>query len=89
MGIEYRTSIHRYSNVSGLQPNASELYPGEIALNLADGKLFMLNITGDVVDLTRLNSYFTIQTAQDGWLLVFDAVSQTYKSTASLDGGTF
>ena len=92
MPIEFRSTIHRYSLEGGVVPTPSELYPGELALNLADGRLFTLTMSGEVIDLTRLNSQFTLTGSQSGDLLVYDSVTGRYVATRAmevLDGGSF
>lgn len=92
MPIEFNTVIHRFSDTAGILPTPAELYPGELALNLADGKLFTLNLAGQVIDLTSLNSQFNLSGSSTGDLLVYDAVSGRYIATHAmdvLDGGTF
>lgn len=92
MPIEFNTVIHRYSNVAGVKPAAVELYPGELALNLVDGKLFTLSVGGQVIDLTSLNSQFNLTGSLQGYLLTFDSATSRYVPTdplVFLDAGTF
>jgi hypothetical protein len=99
MPIEFNTVVHRFSDTSGVIPTAAELYPGELALNLVDGKLFTLNLAGQVIDLTYLNTKFNLVGAIVGDLLVYDAVTGRYVTTPaanvfnasslSFDGGTY
>lgn len=92
MPIEFNSTVHRYSLQSGVVPTPAELYPGELALNLADGKLFTLSVAGEVIDLTRINSQFTLTGSQSGDLLVYDATTGRYVAARAidvLDGGSF
>jgi hypothetical protein len=92
MPIEFRSTIHRYSLQSGVVPTPSELYPGELALNLADGRLFTLGMSGEVIDLTQVNAQFNLRGSQSGDLLVYDSVTGQYVATRALDvldGGLF
>lgn len=92
MPIEFKSTIQRYSIQAGVVPTPAELYPGELALNLADGKLFTLNITGSVIDLTAINSQFSLSGSLDGDLLVFNATTGRYEATPAkdvLDGGSY
>jgi hypothetical protein len=92
MPIEFNTVIHRYSIQSGVVPTAAELYPGELALNLADGKLFTLNPAGTVIDLTGINSQFNLTGSLDGDLLVYNSTTGRYEATRAkdvLDGGSY
>lgn len=92
MPIEFNSVVHRFSMEPGVEPTPAELYPGELALNLADGRLFTLNLTGQVLDLTALNSKFILTGSQEGDLLVYNAATGTYVATRAkdvLDGGVF
>jgi hypothetical protein len=92
MPIEFNTIIHRHSIFPSVVPTASELYPGELALNLADGKLFTMNTYGAVIDLTALNSRFNIAGSLDGDLLRYNANIGRYEATRAvdiLDGGVY
>jgi hypothetical protein len=92
MPIEFSTSVHRYSTVSGVTPTAAELYPGELAVNLADGRLFTLTHTGQVIDLTKLNYKFALTGAQDNDFLIYDATTGQFapeRALDVLDGGTY
>lgn len=86
MPIEFNTVIHRYSIQTGVAPTAAELYPGELALNLADGKLFTLNLAGVVIDLTSINSMFSFSGAAAGDVLTYD--SATGRFTPQAPGAT-
>ncbi len=46
---------HRRSTVAGFTPVAPDLVTGELAINAADGRLFTLLTSGDVVDVTTPN----------------------------------
>jgi hypothetical protein len=48
------TLIHKNSTTPGAAPNASQLTPGEIAVNLADKKWFTKKADGTVVCLNQL-----------------------------------
>lgn len=92
MPIEFSTSVHRYSTVPGVIPTAAELYPGELAVNLADGKLFTLTHAGDIIDLTKLNSKVIVSGAQDNDFLIYDATTAQFvpeRALDVLDGGTY
>lgn len=78
MPIEFNSFVHRFSTTPGVIPSPVELYPGELALNLADGKIFTLNMSGQVVDLTALNSRFSFLGAVDGDVLTYDAATGTF-----------
>lgn len=79
MKTEFNSVIHRYSVTPGIAPAFAELFPGELAINIADGKLFTLGASGTIIDLTYLNSKFNITGSTDGAVLVYDAASNTYK----------
>ena len=85
MSIEFNTVIHRYSTVAGTAPTFVELYQGELALNLADGKLFTLSTSNEVLDLTVMNSWFSLATSLNGYLLTFDLTTGRYVATDPLD----
>lgn len=92
MSIEFNTVIHRFSTTSGVAPSPTELYPGELALNLADGSLFTLNMNGVVIDLTGINSLFNFTGSFQGYLLTYDEAVGQYIATNPkefLDGGTY
>jgi hypothetical protein len=92
MPIEFSTSVHRYSTVFGVVPTAAELYPGELAVNLADGKLFTLTHTGQVIDLTKLNSKIIVSEAQDNDFLIYNVSTGQFapeRALDVLDGGTY
>lgn len=92
MPIEFSTSVHRYSTVPGVIPTAAELYPGELAVNLADGKLFTLTHTNQVIDLTKLNSKLIVSGAQDDDFLIYDAATSRFvpeRALDVLDGGIY
>lgn len=78
MPIEFNSVVHRYSNTAGVVPTAAELYPGELALNLADGRLFTLNLAGEVIDITAINSKFSFLGAVDGYVLTYDAATGVF-----------
>lgn len=78
MPIEFNSVIHRYSLVPGVVPSSAELIPGELALNIADGKLFTIGPTGLVFDLTSLNGKFNLSYSEDGHILTYDAVNNVY-----------
>ena len=92
MPIEFNTVIHRYSIESGVIPTSAELYPGELAINLADGKLFTLSIAGTVIDLTQVSSQFSLSGSQDKDLLVYNSLIGRYEPQRALDvldGGSY
>lgn len=95
MKIEFSSVIHRYSAIPGLTPSASELIPGELALNYADSKLFTLGPGGAVIDLTYLNSRFHLVNNQEGNVLTYDATAGKYVpqpiniNQANINGGEF
>jgi len=92
MSIEFNTIIHRHSVVPGVKPTAAELYPGELALNLVDNRLYTLNFAGVVIDLTAINSRFNLSSSLNGDLLVYDSTTSSYIATRAkdvLDGGTY
>lgn len=89
MKIEYKSVIHRHSYTAGTVPSVVELVPGELALNIADSKLYTLGANGSVVDLTSVGSRFNFNGLVDGYVLVFDTASGRFVATAALDGGTF
>lgn len=78
MKIEFNSVVHRYSTVTGVVPSPAELIPGELALNLADGKLFTVGMNGLILDLTALNSKFNLANSQNGYLLTYDSSSGKY-----------
>ena len=78
MRPEFNSIIHRHSLVSGVVPNPTELYPGELAINLADSKLYTVSPNGTIIDLTLLNSQFNLNNAQDGYVLTFNAALGNY-----------
>lgn len=43
--------IHKRSSVAGKAPSAADLQPGEIAINLADKKLFSKDTAGNVIEV--------------------------------------
>lgn len=92
MPIEFKSTIQRHSITAGVVPTAAELYPGELALNIADGRLFTLSIGGAVIDLTALNSKFNLSGSLSGDLLVFNASTGRYDAVRAkdvLDGGSY
>jgi hypothetical protein len=95
MKIEFSSTIHRYSDVPGLAPSANELLPGELALNVADNRLFTRGSNGMVIDLTYLNSRFNLINTQDGNVLTYNAATGRYTpqpvtiNQAQIDGGEF
>jgi len=92
MPIEFNTVIHRYSIQAGVVPTAAELYPGELALNLADGTLFTLNPAGVVIDLTAIKARFNLSGSLNGDLLVYNSTTGRYEATRPedvLDGGAY
>jgi hypothetical protein len=78
MAPEFKSIIHRHSFVSGVVPSPTEIYPGELAINLADQKLYTVSQTGTLIDLTLLNSYFNLNNAQDGYVLTFNQATGNY-----------
>ena len=46
-----------HSSTTGNQPTSGNLVAGELALNIADGKLYYLNISGVVTPLAGLSGY--------------------------------
>lgn len=89
MKIEYKSVIHRHSYTAGVKPSPVELVPGELALNIADSKLYTLGATGSVIDLTSVASRFNFNGLVDGYVLVFDSASGRFLANQALDGGTF
>jgi hypothetical protein len=92
MPIEFNTVIHRFSAVPGVIPSESELYPGELALNIADGTLFTAGVYGNVINLSELNSKFSFAGSLQGFILTYDAALAQYVATDPkdfLDGGTY
>jgi hypothetical protein len=93
MPIEFKSVIHRYSNKPGVVPSPVELYPGELALNLADGKLFTSTLGGAIIDLTLVNSMFSLFGASAGDVLTYDSVTGRFIPQAPgiqiIDGGTY
>ena len=85
MPIEFNTVIHRFSTVAGTAPAVAELYQGELALNLADGKLFTLSVSNEVLDLTSANSSFSLAGSLSGYLLTYDLNTGRYTPTNPLD----
>lgn len=85
MSIEFNTVIHRYSTIAGVVPAFVELYQGELALNLADGKLFTLSTSNEVLDLTAMNSWFSLATSLSGYLLTYNLTTGRYVPTNPLD----
>lgn len=88
MKIEFKSVIHRYSNIPGVVPTPAELIPGELALNLADGKLFTIGPSGMVIDLTAINSKFNFAGAVTGDVLTYDALTGKYAPQAPAATGT-
>lgn len=78
MSIEFNSVIHKHSWIPGVIPSPTELYPGELAINLADQKLYTVSPTGVIIDLTQLNSYFNLNNAQDGYVLTFNQATGNY-----------
>jgi hypothetical protein len=78
MKIEFNSVIHRYSATPGVAPTHAELLPGELAINIADGKLFTIGPRGGIIDLTYLNSKFNLANGLDGAVLTYDISSNTY-----------
>lgn len=68
------TIQHKRSNTTGSTPSAGILAVGELALNLADKKIFSKDNSGNVVELTASSSFspgtvmlFVQTTAPTGW----------------------
>tara|TARA_B110000211_G_scaffold233940_1_gene301709 strand:+ start:3042 stop:3644 length:603 start_codon:yes stop_codon:yes gene_type:complete len=59
------TIIHKKSSVVGRVPLASDLEVGELALNLADKKIYTKQVGGDVIELTSTG----LQTSLGSWSL--------------------
>jgi len=78
MKIEFKSVIHRHSYIPGVVPSPSEVMRGELALNLADGKLFTLGLDGLIVDLTAANSKFFFAYSQNGYVLTYDVTKERY-----------
>jgi hypothetical protein len=78
MKIEFNSIVHRHSLQAGVIPSALELIVGELAVNVADGKLYTLGPNGTVIDLTYLNSKFNLANSLDGAVLTYDTISNTY-----------
>lgn len=85
MPIEFNTVIHRFSTVAGTAPAIAELYQGELALNLADGKLFTLSASNEILDLTSANASFSLAGSLSGYLLTYDLNTGRYTPTNPLD----
>lgn len=79
MKIEFNSVIHRYSATPGVVPTHAELLPGELAINIADGKLFTIGPGGAIIDLTYLNSKFNIANTLDGYVLMYDSATNVFR----------
>lgn len=88
MKIEFKSVVHRYSSIPGVVPTPAELIPGELALNLADSKLFTIGPSGMVIDLTAINSKFNFAGAVNGDVLTYDAITNKYVPQAPTATGT-
>jgi hypothetical protein len=78
MKTEFNSIIHRHSTTPGVTPAFAELFPGELAINVADGRLFTLGPNGTVIDLTAINSKFNLTGSVDGAVLIYDAATNKY-----------
>ena len=57
---------HKRSEVVGSAPSPEDFSPGELALNLADGKIYSKNSSGSVVQMISYDSdLFTVPDAVD------------------------
>jgi len=78
MPIEFKSVVHRYSVQTGIVPSSTELYPGELALNLTDKKLFTAGTGGNIIDLTSANSMFSFSDVTAGAVLIYDSASSRF-----------
>lgn len=79
MSIEFNSIVHKHSFVPGVVPSPTELYPGELAINLADGKLYTTSGNGSIIDFNSINSRFNFNNAQNGYVLTYDSYTNTYR----------
>lgn len=92
MSTEFKSHILRNSAVAGVKPAAAELFPGELAVNFADQKLYTKSPSGLILDLTPLTGIVSIIGAVDGDVLVYSAAEGKYINmnlSEILDGGTY
>lgn len=76
------TVQHKRSETSGSAPDAGTILTGEIAINLADGKMYSKNSSGSVVQLISYDAdLFTVPETVDLGLI-------TDSSTVSRDLGS-
>ena len=76
------TVQHKRSETSGSAPGAESILTGEIAINLADGKMYSKNSSGSVVQLLSYDAdLFTVPETVDLGLI-------TDSSTVSRDLGS-
>jgi len=80
MPIEFKSVVHRHSIQTGIVPSSTELYPGELALNLIDQKLFTMGVGGNIIDLTSANSMFSFSGVTAGAVLIYDSASSRFIS---------
>jgi len=86
---------HKRSSTSGETPSASDLDVGEIAVNTADGKLFVKHTDGTVVEISggggggsvSTLSDTTITSLGDGELLVYDTTSSKWINQTLSEAG--
>lgn len=72
------TIKHKKSATAGAVPLAEDLSPGELAINIADGKLFARKADGTVVELTR-------PTSIDGGEITYDSLLSDLQAFWLLD----
>jgi len=73
--------IHKKSSVSSSIPNAGDLAPGELALNLADQKIYSKTTSGTVIEMAPQSSG-SLPDLNDGNIFIGNSSNQT--TTASL-----
>ena len=74
------TLIAKKSSVAGKIPLAGDLQVGELAINLADQKLYSKNVSGNVVEIGGSSSGLPSQTGNSGKYLTTDGMSASWVS---------
>jgi len=88
-----RSPIKKFTG-AGVQPTASQIGYGELAINYTDSKVYTKDSAGNIVLLTNLPylsslSDVQISSAQNDNILKYDSAAQKWKNSDILDGGNY
>jgi len=85
--------IHKKSSVAGSAPSSSDIAPGELALNLADKKIYSKQTDGTIIEIAsysdaNVNTHLNTGTANTGEVLSWTGTDYDWVASSGAGGST-